>query len=125
MAVMLSRAVDALGMKIVKTHLKRKLDGRIGIWIQRTENLHIPVLRLFIRTEKSGNIRCCARYGNYPDRRNDKAVFADILSESTEKKVYEPLRVLQKDADKTTVEFIENETGEIMNLECRRIYGNG
>ena len=67
MAVMLSRAVDALGMKIVKTTLNG-VDVESAFGYKGRKIYMVPVLRLFIRTEKSGNIRCCARYGNYPDR---------------------------------------------------------
>lgn len=116
MAVMLSRAVDAMGMKIVKTTLngvdESAFDTKDGKF---TYSGTTVIYKDGKKAEISG---AAPGMEIILTVQNDKAVFADILSESTDKKVYGTFKSFAKDADKTTVEFIENETGEIMNLEC-------
>lgn len=116
MAVMLSRAVDAMGMKIVKTTLngvdESAFDTKDGKFAYSGTTV---IYKDGKKAEISGAV---AGMEIILTVQNDKAVFADILSENTDKKVYGTFKSFTKDADKTTVEFIENETGEIMNLEC-------
>lgn len=116
MAVMLSRAVDSMGMKIVKSKLNSSKDSVFDT--KDGKFTYSDSTFIYLDGKKTDISKISDGLEIILTIQNDKAIFADILSESTDKIVYGIFKNYKKDTDKFTVEFTENETGELKNLDC-------
>lgn len=116
MAVMLSRAVDSMGIKIVKSSLNSVKDSVFDT--KDEEFAYTSNTLVFIDGKRSEISKAGSGMEIILTVQNEKVVFADILSESTDKTIYGTFKNYSKENDKIKVEFIENETGEIKTLEC-------